>query len=263
MFSPREKLEEDVSKMLGGVDISLIAHGISALEDRKRIRVENLPEQDIDQAVFLMHFYRFESEICKRLHGLVSHPSPVSKEKVEKALPEVEKELGFTLSAEQREAVFDACVNKFFIITGGPGTGKTTITRAVVLTLSELGLKVKLAAPTGRAAKRLSEATGRSASTIHRMLQYTPDNGGFYYNEDQKLKADVLVVDEASMLDSQLCLSVLRAVSLTCRVIFVGDVNQLPSVWPRQRSLRLLQSGEVQALFSVIFSGRHKKVILL
>ncbi len=87
------------------------------------------------------------------------------------------------------------------------------------MTLKEVGLKIKLAAPTGRAAKRLSEATGRQASTIHRMLQFTPEDGGFYYNEDQKLKADVLVVDEASMLDAQLCLAVLRAVPLTCRVI--------------------------------------------
>ena len=264
MFSPRDKLVEDVSKMLGGVDLTLVDDGIHALEERKRIRVEALPEQDIDQAVFLMHFYRFESEICKRLHGLVSHPSPVSKEKVEKTLPEVEKELGFNLSDEQREAVFAACVNKFFIITGGPGTGKTTITRAVVLTLSELGLKVKLAAPTGRAAKRLSEASGRSASTIHRMLQYTPDSGGFYYNEDQKLKADVLVVDEASMLDSQLCLSVLRAVPLTCRVIFVGDVNQLPSVGPGNVLSDLLQSGEVpSAVLSHIFRQAQESYIVV
>ena len=264
MFSPKEKLIEDVAKMLGGVDLDLISEGIFSLEERKRVRVETLPEQDIDEAVFLMHFYRFEREICKRLHGLVSHPSPVSREKVEKALPEVEAELGFELSEEQREAVFEACVNKFFIITGGPGTGKTTITRAVVMTLKELGLKVKLAAPTGRAAKRLSEATGRQASTIHRMLQFTPDSGGFYFNEDQKLKADVLVVDEASMLDAQLCLAVLRAVPLTCRVIFVGDVNQLPSVGPGNVLSDLLQSGEVpSAVLNHIFRQAQESYIVV
>ncbi|WP_421902501.1 ATP-dependent RecD-like DNA helicase [Maridesulfovibrio sp.] len=264
MFSPKAKLVEDVAKMLGGVDLELISEGIQSLEERKRVRVEDLPEQGIDEAVFLMHFYRFEREICKRLHGLISHPSPVSREKVEKALPEVESELGFELSDEQREAVFEACVNKFFIITGGPGTGKTTITRAVVMTLKELGLKIKLAAPTGRAAKRLSEATGRQASTIHRMLQFTPEDGGFYYNEDQKLKADVLVVDEASMLDAQLCLAVLRAVPLTCRVIFVGDVNQLPSVGPGNVLSDLLQSGQVQsAVLSHIFRQAQESYIVV
>ncbi|HAS90309.1 MAG TPA: ATP-dependent RecD-like DNA helicase [Desulfovibrio sp.] len=264
MFTPKVKLIEDVAKMLGGVDLDLISEGIFSLEERKRVRVENLPEQNIDEAVFLMHFYRFEREICKRLHGLISHPSPVSREKVEKALPEVESELGFDLSDEQREAVFEACVNKFFIITGGPGTGKTTITRAVVMTLKELGLKIKLAAPTGRAAKRLSEATGKQATTIHRMLQFTPEDGGFYYNEDQKLKADVLVVDEASMLDAQLCLAVLRAVPLTCRVIFVGDVNQLPSVGPGNVLSDLLDSGQVQsAVLNHIFRQAQESYIVV
>ena len=264
MFTPKVKLIEDVAKMLGGVDLDLINEGILSLEERKRVRVENLPEQNIDEAVFLMHFYRFEREICKRLHGLISHPSPVSREKVEETLPEVESELGFELSDEQREAVFEACVNKFFIITGGPGTGKTTITRAVVMTLKELGLKIKLAAPTGRAAKRLSEATGKRATTIHRMLQFTPEDGGFYYNEDQKLKADVLVVDEASMLDAQLCLAVLRAVPLTCRVIFVGDVNQLPSVGPGNVLSDLLDSGQVQsAVLNHIFRQAQESYIVV
>ncbi|WP_027178107.1 SF1B family DNA helicase RecD2 [Maridesulfovibrio bastinii] len=264
MFYPKDKLMADVCGKLGGVDCERVEDGLDNLENKKRIRIEDLPEQDIEQAVFLMHFYRFEEEICKRLHGLVNHPSPVSREKVEQVLPEVEEKLGFQLSDEQREAVFDACINKFFIITGGPGTGKTTITKAVVTTLRELGLKVKLAAPTGRAAKRLSEATGRQATTIHRMLQFTPESGGFFYNEDQKLKADVLVVDEASMLDCQLCLAVLRAVPLTCRVIFVGDVNQLPSVGPGNVLSDLLQSGQVpSAVLNHIFRQAQESYIVV
>lgn len=264
MFYPKDKLLDEVCHMLGDVDFSRVEDGLINLENKKRVRLEKLPEQDIEQAVFLMHFYRFEEEICKRLHGLVNHPSPVSREKVEKVLPEVEEKLGFELSQEQRDAVFDACINKFFIITGGPGTGKTTITTAVVTTLKELGLKVKLAAPTGRAAKRLSEATGREASTIHRMLQFTPESGGFNFNEDQKLKADVLIVDEASMLDSQLCLAVLRAVPLTCRVIFVGDVNQLPSVGPGNVLSDLLQSDQVpSAMLSHIFRQAKESYIVV
>jgi exodeoxyribonuclease V alpha subunit len=154
-----------------------------------------------------------------------------------------------------------------FIITGGPGTGKTTITRAVAACLRKLKLKVKLAAPTGRAAKRLSEATGRPASTLHRMLQYSPEYG-FGLNEENKLKADALVVDESSMLDAQLCVAMLKALPLTCRLILVGDVSQLPSVGPGNVLADAINSGAIpvarlthifrQALQSRIVINAHR-----
>ncbi|XPV77365.1 MAG: ATP-dependent RecD-like DNA helicase [Desulfovibrio sp.] len=263
MFCPREKLVHEVVKMLDGVAVDKVEEALDQLEENRRVKIEDLPEQEIEQAVFLTRFYRVEREIAERLHGLVLHPTPVSKAKIEKALPEVENELGFELSDEQRQAVFDACVSKVHIITGGPGTGKTTITRAVVATLNRLGLKMKLAAPTGRAARRLSEATDNEASTIHRMLQYSPENGQFVYNEDQQLKTQVLVLDEVSMVDAQLFLSVLRALPLTSRLVLVGDVNQLPSVGAGNVLSDLLDSGVIpHARLTKIFRQAQESYIV-
>lgn len=262
LYVPRTKLLHEAAKLLEVGDVELLEDALGVLEEKKRIHMEDLPGDDQEQAVYLWHFYRYEREIARRLYELLSHPSPVSRKDVEQALPKVETELGFALTDEQREAVLGACTNKAFIITGGPGTGKTTITRAIVATLRRLGLKPKLAAPTGRAAKRLSEATGRSALTLHRMLQFQPD-GGFQYGEDKKLKADAMLVDEASMLDAYLCLSVLRALPLTCRLILVGDVNQLPSVGPGNVLADLIRSDVLpMASLSHIFRQAQESAIV-
>ncbi|MEF2146026.1 MAG: ATP-dependent RecD-like DNA helicase [Desulfovibrionaceae bacterium] len=263
LFVPRDKLMNEALKLLEGVDFENVEQALVVLEEKKKIYIEDMGGEENGQAVYLWHFYRYERETAQRLYALLSHPSPVSRKDVDKALPKVERELGFSLTDEQREAVHGACSNKAFIITGGPGTGKTTITRAVVATLGELGLKAKLAAPTGRAAKRLSEATGRSAQTLHRLLQFQPD-GGFQYCEDKKLKADVLLVDEASMLDAHLALSVLRALPLTCRLVLVGDVNQLPSVGPGNVLSDLLGSGVLpSARLSHIFRQAQESCIVV
>ena len=232
IFCPEDKLLEQVDRMLDGVDTAKLRKALDGLLERKRVVLEEIGTSDVQRGVYLQHFYRWEQETASRLYHLVSHPAPsTTLEKVEKSLPELEAEIGIKLSHEQREAVLGAVAHKAFIITGGPGTGKTTITRMVVRSLKKAGLKIKLAAPTGRAAKRLSEAAGETASTIHRLLQYTPEQG-FAVNEDAKLKAEALIIDEASMLDAQLFVSVLRALPLTCRLVLVGDVNQLPSVGP-------------------------------
>ncbi|MBU1249436.1 MAG: ATP-dependent RecD-like DNA helicase [Proteobacteria bacterium] len=265
LFLPKAKLLDEVARMLDGVAFERIETGLEALAEIKRVQIEPAEPDAAEgsEPVYLWHHYRYERESASRLYELASHPRPVSKAKIEIALPEVEQRLGFILSQEQREAVFEACVNKAFIITGGPGTGKTTITRAVVGTLKELGLKVKLAAPTGRAAKRMSEATGEPAQTIHRLLQFAPD-GGFQYNEEKKLRTQVLVVDEASMLDAQLFLSVLRALPLTCRLVLVGDVNQLPSVGPGNVLGDLLNSGAIaSARLTHIFRQAQESFIVV
>ena len=263
LFLPKERLLSHVAKMLDGVEYEKIEDALYALRERKRVHIEDLPAQDVDEAVYLMHFYHYENEISQRLYQLVSHPTPVSRDKVASTLPIVEEELGFNLSDEQRDAVFEACSNKVFIITGGPGTGKTTITKAVVSTLSRLGLKVKLAAPTGRAAKRMSEATGQPAQTLHRLLQCQPD-GGFHYCQDQKLKTSVLVIDEASMVDAHLFVSVLRALPHTCRLILVGDINQLPSVGPGNVLADLINSERVPcAVLTHIFRQAQESFIVI
>lgn len=263
MFILKDKLLSDVAKMLDASDFNKLELALYSLEEKKRIRIEDLPEQHLTDAVYLIHYYHHENEITQRLYQLVSHPTPVSRKKIDKTLPRVEDKLGFTLSDEQREAVFDACSNKVFIITGGPGTGKTTITKAIMLTLKELGLKIKQAAPTGRAAKRMTEATGHPAKTVHRLLQYQP-NGGFHYCEDQKLKADVLVIDEASMVDAHLFVSILRSLPHTCRLILVGDVNQLPSVGPGNVLGDLINSHRVPcAVLTHIFRQAQESFIVV
>ncbi len=263
LFVPKDVLLGEVARMLDTTDYGKLELALFALEEKKRVRMEDLPEQGVDCAVYLIHFYHFENEISQRLYQLVSHPSPVSRKKIDKTLPTVEEKLGFKLSDEQREAVFDACSNKMFIITGGPGTGKTTITKAITLTLRELGLKIKQAAPTGRAAKRLAEATGFSAQTVHRLLQFQAD-GGFNYCEDQKLKADVLIIDEASMVDAHLFVSILRALPHTCRLILVGDVNQLPSVGPGNILGDLLDSHRIPcAVLTRIFRQAQESFIVV
>jgi len=263
MFCPEEQLFKECSRMLGLDNVTLLEEGLESLERKKRVHIEDLPEQGVTRAVFLMSSYRAEREISQRLFGLVSHPSPVSRSKVQQALPKIEAALGFDLSREQREAVFEACVNKVFIITGGPGTGKTTITRAIVAALTQLKLKVRLAAPTGRAAKRLSEATGEPAQTLHRLLLYSPEHG-FYHCEDQKLQAEVLLVDEVSMLDAGLFLALLRALPVTCRLILVGDVNQLPSVGAGNVLADLINSGDVpKAVLTHIFRQAQESSIVV
>ncbi len=265
LFFPADDLFDRVSGMLdGAAEPAMFEAALAALEEKKRVRTLPLPEQDIPRAVYLHHLYGYEKEVADRLWGLCTHPAASGiAEKTRHMLPEIEAEAGLVLSEEQRRAVRTALAEKVFVLTGGPGTGKTTITRMVVRALDKLGQKVKLAAPTGRAAKRMTEATGFPASTLHRLLQYSPD-GTFAVCEDNKLKADALVVDEASMLDVRLCAQMLRAMPLTGRLVLVGDVNQLPSVGPGNVLADILDSQTVPAeRLTRIYRQAQKSLIVV
>ncbi|OVE80730.1 hypothetical protein BVY04_05160 [bacterium M21] len=149
------------------------------------------------------------------------------------------------LNNEQQQAVRQSFRSSLSIITGGPGVGKTTVTREVVHVAKKLKMKVLLAAPTGRAAKRLNESCGEHAQTLHRLLKWEPAKGAFYYGDEHKLEVDLLVVDEVSMIDLQLAVSLLRAIPSTARLVLVGDRDQLPSVGPGRVLADLLESGRI------------------
>ena len=164
---------------------------------------------------------------------------------MEKAIAWVEGKLGIQLAAGQQEAIRQACQQKMLVITGGPGVGKTTLVRSILEIFAAKKLKCVLAAPTGRAAKRLAETTGRTAKTIHRLLEFDPATGEFKRNQQNPLKGDLFVLDEVSMVDVVLGHQFFRAVPSNACVILVGDVDQLPSVGPGTVLADLISSGVV------------------
>ena len=200
---------------------------------------------DAEPADFLTALYRAEAAIAKRLLSLREGRPPWPAIETEKALPWVQARLAVQLSESQREAVRLALQSKVMVITGGPGVGKTTLVKSILTILGAKRLKVALCAPTGRAAKRLSETTGGEAKTIHRLLEVNPRSGRFTRNENHPLDCDLLVADECSMIDVPLMHALLRAVPPQAAILLVGDVDQLPSVGPGQVLADIIDSGAV------------------
>lgn len=189
----------------------------------------NFPTSD---SIFLSSLYRSEQRIAQSLKELMEQPLPWPEIKEDIALDWVEKKLSINLADSQKQAVKTALHSKVMVITGGPGVGKTTIVKAILKILAAKNVDIKLCAPTGRAAKRLSESSGYEATTIHRMLEVDPSSMEFKYNDTNPLSCDLLVVDECSMVDIPLANNLLKAVPRHAAVIFVGDIDQLPSVGP-------------------------------
>ncbi|HEY3382857.1 MAG TPA: ATP-dependent RecD-like DNA helicase [Vicinamibacterales bacterium] len=195
--------------------------------------------------VFLSGLYAAERTIAARLRALAAGHVPWKPIDTARAVPWVEAQLGMTLAAMQAEAVRLAATSKVLVITGGPGVGKTTLLNAILTVLRVRGVRLALCAPTGRAAKRMSETTGLEAKTIHRTLEVDPRSGGFRRQESNLLECDLLVVDETSMVDVPLMHALLRAVPPHAAVILVGDVDQLPSVGPGQVLADIIDSAAV------------------
>ena len=195
--------------------------------------------------IFLAGLHRAERAIAARLRSLATGPLPWPAIDAEKAIPWVEAKAAITLAESQRVAVRLALSSKMLVITGGPGVGKTTLINSILKILSVKGVRIALAAPTGRAAKRMSESTGLEAKTIHRLLEADPVHGGFRRREDNTLECDLLVVDETSMIDVPLIHALLKAVPDPAALILVGDVDQLPSVGPGQVLADIIGSGVV------------------
>src|SRR5258708_7809946 len=184
--------------------------------------------------IFLAGLHRAERAIADGLIRLMHGPLPWPWIDPDKALPWVEARVGFALAESQRSAVKLALASKVLVITGGPGVGKTTIVKAILRILAIKGVRLLLCAPTGRAAKRMSEATGFEAKTIHRLLEVDPRSGGFKRGDDNPLDCDLLVVDETSMVDVMLMQALLKAIPDRAALLIVGDIDQLPSVGPGQ-----------------------------
>ena len=200
---------------------------------------------DGQRCVFLAGLYRAEREIAERLRRLAAGAPPWPAIDAERAIPWVEEKTGLTLAESQREAVRLALASKVLVITGGPGVGKTTLVNSILQILAAKGPKLALCAPTGRAAKRLAESTGREATTIHRLLEADPKEGGFKRSEQNPLDCDLLVVDETSMVDVPLMRALLKALPEGAALLLVGDVDQLPSVGPGQVLADIIGSGAV------------------
>lgn len=216
---------------------------LSNMEVERRVKITP------DSRVYLPVYYHMEKRTADRLLSMRGEDGADTFGTSEKVRA-IEEQEGITLDPAQRKAVLEAAASRFFILTGGPGTGKTTTLRVLITYFEEEGLEVALAAPTGRAAKRMSEATGRPARTIHRLLEVEgrPSEEGravtaFGRNEDNPLEYDAVIIDETSMVDLALFYSLLKAVPEECALILVGDRDQLPSVGPGNVLRDLLDSG--------------------
>lgn len=268
VYYPYEPLVKKCQEILG-VDREVIVRALDVIADGKMIVIEGL-DGDIEEfkesssAVYLAKFHLSEISIVTRTKTLINTPKSIREIDSDKAVEWVQKQLAITLAKKQVEAIKSAVENKVMIITGGPGTGKTTIINAILKIFLRLGVKIMLAAPTGRAAKRMSEATGHDAKTIHRMLEYSIQKRGFQKNELNPLRCDLMIIDEASMIDTILMHHLLKAIPPGATFILVGDVNQLPSVGAGNVLKDIIASGEVQVVkLNEIFRQAKESLIIV
>ncbi len=261
---PKEILVQNSAKLLE-IEKDLIELAIAEELKLKSLVLDTLNNID---TVFLTSYYVYEKNIAKILLNLAKSPVSWGKTDTTTIIPSVEEELNITLAESQKLAIDKALDNRLMVITGGPGTGKTTLVNSLLKTLAAKKLNIKLCAPTGRAAKRLSESTGLEATTIHRLLEIDPAYGGFKRNEESPLSCDYLVIDETSMVDVPLFYSLLKALPLHSALLLVGDVDQLPSVGAGQvlkdiissKVISTVQLTEIfrQAATSNIITNAHR-----
>lgn len=255
-FCPRSELLLQTESILS-IPVEILADALN-YEIRKGSMVND------NERIFLADIHDAEVGITEKIHLLIDAAASFKPIDIEKAVPWAEGRMGITFALSQRKALESAMSQKVSIITGGPGVGKTTITRALVDVFATRKLKIQLAAPTGRAAKRLSEATGRDAMTIHRLLKFIPATASFEHNSSNLLKGDVFILDEVSMVDVRLMSHFLEALPDNATLILVGDIDQLPSVGPGNVLADLIHSRVIPSTrLETIFrqSGRSGIVI--
>lgn len=233
-----ELIEQSINIL--NIDRPIIEAALAhALNEKRLIR----DEVEGESLIYLAPLYENEVSLARRLKSLNAGPYPSPPIVIDKAIEWAESRIGFNLAPKQREAVAGALQHKVSIITGGPGVGKTTLVRAIILILQAKKVRISLCAPTGRAAKRLTETTGLEAKTIHRLLEFEPGRGKFKFDTRTPLEGDVFIVDESSMLDLPLACALVKAIPRHAAIVLVGDVDQLPSVGPGCVLKDIIRSG--------------------
>lgn len=252
-------LKDEAAKLLL-VPEQVLEAALERTLTKKELVREQVGGEDL---IFLPALKKAEAGIAMRLKKLCAQPSNYPAIDFEKALTWCEQRTGQTLALSQRAALRQALTSRVLVITGGPGVGKTTLVNAILIILGAKKVHSQLCAPTGRAAKRLGEATGMEAKTIHRLLEVEPGSGGFMRNERLPLRCDLLVVDETSMVDVTLMHHLLRALPEHASLLLVGDVDQLPSVGPGMVLRQLIESGTlpVARLTEVFRQAAHSRII--
>ena len=265
---PQDKLLQATASLLS-IELPSCESALKEMVKENALILNTIDDKDF---IFLPSLYDSETYIAARIKMLLRYPA-MAIEGAEEKIEAVEKETGIEYAALQKKAITDALNTGLLILTGGPGTGKTTTLNAIIRILKESGQKVSLCAPTGRAAQRMSSVTGEEAKTIHRMLEVSydiEDKPVFKRNERNLLNTEALIVDEVSMVDTVLLESLLRALPLSCRLILVGDSNQLPSVGAgnvlhdliESRLIPVVELNEIfrQSMQSLIVTNAHKIV---
>ena len=260
----RDTLRDMAVKLLE-IPAPVIEEGITAELVEGNLTAETIDQHEI---IFLTPLYRAEVGCANHLLRLNQGHPPWGTIDAQKAIPWVEEQTGLTLSASQRAAIELMLQHKVTVITGGPGVGKTTLVNSILKILKAKQIHIALCAPTGRAAKRLSESTGLEAKTVHRLLEFDPAIFAFKHNEEFPLELDCLVIDESSMMDVTLMNQLLKAVPSNAALLIVGDVDQLPSVGPGAVLADIIDSGKIatvrlteifrQASTSKIITNSHR-----
>lgn len=271
-FYPQSELIKKASELLR-IETQVIEAALENLKKRNQLTIEygeskefanNIQRKEEEfPSIYLNTLHTAEIGVARKLKMLLTptfYPIPLNWEKV---IPWLEHKTGITLALNQIEALKKVFQSRITVITGGPGTGKTTLIKCIVMILNQKGIRFKLAAPTGRAAKRLSEATHEEAKTIHRLLEYSPRDGEFTRNQKNPLPVDFLILDEVSMVDIMLMYNLLKAVPSGTFLVLVGDADQLPSVGPGNVLREIIDSGigEVVKLTEVFRQASESMII--
>lgn len=261
VYLPSSRLSHEAVQLLEIPDAGRLEQALATLHEQEAVVREPLPGET---AVYLPALYHAEKGVSRRVALLAKAPRLGPAIDLPRAIRWAEDRGEIRFTAEQQEALQKALECKMLILTGGPGTGKTTLLRALIEILERKGVRLMLAAPTGRAAKRMAEATGREARTIHRLLEFSPKEGRFKRNEAHPLEVDFLVVDEASMIDLVLMDQLLKAIPPMAALLLLGDADQLPSVGPGSLLHDLIASGSVPVvrLTEIFRQAKESQIVM-